>query len=118
MPSKKLIATVFNREVEGVSSYNGIIRYSTPEFSDAVHGYKLEPRTINLYEFAYMCKKWAFENHECIIGTQYKRGLSASDKAIAYIDIPWRPQEREILIASTEEDAVFDACEWILDNAK
>lgn len=61
-------------------------------------------RTINIYELAHKCKEWAWENG-CIISSFPTK-------------IHWRVvvDSKELFISNSEPEAIFRACQWILDN--
>jgi len=71
-------------------------------------------RDINIHELAHKCKEWVLE----------KRILFQSGYTVptvqARADIAWAKglEEPQIktFIADTEPEAIFKACQWILDN--
>jgi len=69
---------------------------------------------FNIYELAHKCKEWANGNGADITSTN-RQGIY-SNKALALVDVDWRPDEREIVEATTEPEAIFKACEWILQQ--
>ncbi len=63
-----------------------------------------EWKVINIHELAHMCKEWA-----------YNKGIaidSCFQTAVIHLDKPIE------IKASTEPEAIFQACEWILDKEK
>lgn len=74
------------------------------------------PYNINLYELADKCKDWALLNYFEIYSkrTKYK-GVAKIKK---YIDGSKRKKLICCKIANTEIEAIFDVCQWILDNKK
>lgn len=70
---------------------------------------------INIYELANKCKEWASENSyelESSIHMQPKRITVAGCK------IHWRFETEDLpyFDASSEPEAIFTACQWILEN--
>lgn len=72
---------------------------------------------INLYELALKCKEWAFCN-----GYELRSGRDIDVKEELCYFCEYK-QERQLdyrngdfFIADTEPEAVFKACQWILNN--
>lgn len=66
---------------------------------------------INIYELAHKCKEWAF----CLDGTMILSSVSEANIGIASI----KDDYGNILICEvceSEPEAIFKACEWILNN--
>lgn len=121
MISKKLLSEVFN---EKVLSYNVINK------TEIIVQFFEHDEVINIYELAHKCKEWAFKNGFCISEIDYLFSLSkpnepdfranvwcildnhkallnqTPEKPCAYFDEP------------TQNEAIFKACEWIMENTK
>ncbi len=94
----KLISKELFFEVTGLrinSNYYGV-HENTIEYDENKH--------INTYELAHKCKEWAWQNGHIITSFPTK----------AY----WRviADSTEMFIMESELEAVFKACQWILDN--
>jgi hypothetical protein len=67
--------------------------------------------TINIYDLAHMCKEWALQ-YNFYISSEVKKENSFSglmgDDIWEHILLPFT--------ADTEPEAIFKACEWILEN--
>jgi hypothetical protein len=72
-------------------------------------------REINIHELAHKCKEWGVAQqlkHNFHISVATHKGSEYS-ATIAY----WSDQlKNESFRASSEPEAVFKACQWILDN--
>ena len=65
---------------------------------------------INIYELAHKCKEWAWNNHHITIRSGYAEFGAWSNFAhnsISFVSMD---------IPLTEPEAIFKACQWILDN--
>jgi hypothetical protein len=122
MISKELLSEVlFNSRVEikdfGQTRYNNI-NYSMfcsinerdgTHFNEGIEGnYYVEKKMlyddINIYELAHKCKEWA-----------YSIGYVLNSNSKSYCDVC----DTGFITgfeATTEPDAIFKACQWILDN--
>jgi len=108
MISKELLSAVTGMECsEGRELYG---KWSNKiEFSISKHNhfnYAVKD-TINIYELAYKCKKWALKNNVKLWSI-----LDSYNSAIVRIN---EISKREFY-SHTEPDAIFKACEWILEN--
>ena len=69
---------------------------------------------INIYELMHMCKEWARDNEF------FLRSFYDYEGAFCYISAPEWVDKIDIpktgFCSDTELDAVFKACEWILNN--
>lgn len=125
MISKELLNEVLEEEVLSVRPYisddpfykNVIMwecRKNTMEYYD----------TINIYELAHKCKEWAF-SLGCELSS-FKANYSGYwFSTIKFVDVIARPisfkfvdvMARPISFNSNKEpEAIFKACQWILDN--
>ena len=65
-----------------------------------------EYQRLNMYELTHKCKEWALEN-----------GYELYSSSIGICDIFNNDFENKgAHIAGTEPEAIFKACQWILDN--
>ena len=73
---------------------------------------KWEKQNINIYEFAFKCKEWAY-NDKSLCG--YSIELKSYKSEFGY----WLCElisEDITFSGDTEPEAIFAACQWILDN--
>lgn len=126
LPSKELMGEVLlNTEEEEICIYElccgRTIRYSIRfkcRNNDGTFNY--EDGEINIYELAHKCKEWA--NICRINGKNYQLETALLPECLggAYCDI-WSgafKQNEEEIISSTEPEAIFKACEWLLEKTK
>lgn len=104
MISKELLSEVFKKEVECAES--NLCYFE--EYTSCMQGitFKDEPRTYwNIHELAHKCKEWAFKQG---------LGLAIYWHYTGVINI--EVKDGELVQADTEPEAIFKACQWILDN--
>ena len=65
---------------------------------------------INVHELAHKCKEWAMQKHNlwCI---SYRTKIGATCKTF-----DTRSKNSKMFISSSEPEAIFKACQWILDS--
>jgi len=121
MISKELLSEVLGLKIKQLDYYSDT--KNTIVFTDTYknYGWQLE----NIYELAHKCKEWAkyygFKihsgySHEAIgqsYATPMKEKWEAGNLIMAYCpdDCPV-----EDFVLQTEQEAIFKACQWILDN--
>lgn len=120
MISRKLIELIL-----GDDNYQQRFKFIDPEYAEKQNNnyiqYRYDPVTqdyinINAYQLAHKCKKWAFKQGyqlSSMIGGWYEDNAywtyecfitDASQNSIMYIE------------ADSEFEAIFKACDWILEN--
>lgn len=120
MISKELLSEVLKYPMEvttNVTYYISII--SEPYFLDgnktAVYfntdNVGLGVCKINIYELAHKCKEWAFNKGGIDITSGKRLGLDGWECLVFVGVIPCDCYEAE-----TEPQAIFKACQWILEN--
>jgi hypothetical protein len=73
---------------------------------ESAHGYI--QTDINIHELAHKCKEWAYENSYTVWSGLY---------CFAYVQKHYNEGEELFSCkADTEPEAIFKACEWILEN--
>ena len=66
---------------------------------------------IPIFELAHKCKEWAFSTHNVMVSS------SVSEATLGIATIKNDDAEIEYCeIADSEPQAIFKACQWILDN--
>jgi len=108
MISKELLSEVIGVDVRYMSDeYDGnLVPYETRE------GWK----TINIYELAHKCKEWAL-GYE--LGYEIETKLYSIDGDIfPFANIYYRNNKSKSVdtITTTEPEAIFKACQWILEQ--
>ena len=105
LPSKELISEVLSKEVEEEERFidsNSLTYVNSGIYED-----------INIYEFAFKCKEWAFDKG--FVLKSYKKQGAFSGTYHYAIDINDKICE---WLANTEYEAIFKACEWIMEQTK
>jgi len=105
MISKKLLSEILGKNINSVNM--GVPKefkednmlYYTVDMDYGVHHY------INIYELMAKAKEWAYENFIQITSTRLPSG---------YWNIHYNDGSFKDFSASTEHEAVFKACEFIL----
>ena len=110
LPSKELMSEVLGKPI-GRIEYEEDVRYFYAG-TDTFCG------QINIYEFAHMCKEWAFkQGYDLVCKRKYTLTRSTYyecnvEKLLNYIFY----FEAEFSSEQSEQEAIFKACEWIKDN--
>lgn len=122
MISKELLSVVMGDKIEKVRILNNI-----------VHIYYINDKQeyfINIYELAYRCREWArnneYEVSACLPVVQDDTGAQVFNywykSYIHKFEIgSYGPPEQFLnfnVNASSEPEAIFKACEWILEQIK
>ena len=63
---------------------------------------------VNIYEFAYKCKKWARDKYNITISSALYSNYAKS----------WNVDKDKSYTAKTEVEVIIKACEWVLKEAK
>ena len=119
MISKELLSEVLKDKLkeEYNGSYdficNGVVNLERNEVSSTLGFYDSElDFFINIYELAYKCKEWAYENNYYVYSTP-----SFALEGVAYIVEDNNIGKRlKTLQLGSEVEAVIQACEWILNS--
>ena len=106
--TKELLSEVLGIEVKGgnIVVQKNLVIFAYADESKWGH--------INIYELAHKCKKWCFNNGWVL---QVRTGNTLSVVDIFYSE----NQEFDIkkqIIENTEPEAIFKACQWILETKK
>lgn len=108
MISKELLG-----EVLGYKVYNYILKDTNIKLNKiTTSSLGSEPQIIgydkgiNIYELAFECKKWAYKNCNEIIS--YTEGAEIYQTQL--------DEKIKTFYGDTEVEAIFKACQWILDN--
>jgi len=120
MISKELLSKVLNETVTIVKvPYKDTKRYV---YFDLENGKEL---AINIYELANKCKEWAHMRDYCVNSYKSKTRLKPWEayisenrkiKILTLYDSDIVYEEELKWFDSTEPEATFKACQWILDN--
>ena len=118
LPSKELLTAIRNDKYI-------VIDIDTSDIADSKIGYLLDNNQwyfINIYELAYKCKVWATENKYTILTEDmhpngyFAYVLSNKESIENYGYLCEHKVIKDIPHNKTEPEAIFAACQWILDN--
>lgn len=121
MISKELLSEVINIKIEDIIDLK-IFGKDLKYYEKCLYGFCCDGRLskhkdsickhINIYELAHKCKEWSLE-HDC----ELLSCIRSKDRAICdiYSD---KYNCKFTHYADTEIEAIFKACQWILDNKK
>ena len=120
--SKELLSEVLNYEVDVFLGINkNEIDYTC--CIDEKEGYI--DISINLYEFAFKCKEWAYTNKYRLSSGQHRLNTKQehyiNNQIASYFCSVYyiTNDDSDIQIdANTEPEAIIKACEWILEQNK
>ena len=111
LPSKEVLTEILKENVKEVYEIG-----SNPNFKDNTLLFNLngcgELCNINIYELAHKCKEWAY-NDKSLCG--YSIELKSYKSEFGY----WLCElmsEDITFSGDTEPEAIFAACQWIIDN--
>ncbi len=125
MISKELLSAVLGNESEPIHELNGVLKYLNSEFQDSVYGHQMIQREINIHELVFLCKEWAFQQRYNVYSLGKWRD-SNREKYLSYSVTIKTFEEgntyamnkcyNDKFYADTEPEAVFKACEWIMNK--
>jgi len=112
LPSKELLREVLKKEVFNVACISADekdVCYNYTEYEDEIFGKIGEAEQINIYELAYKCKEWAVKNDKYCIKTQQTEGWFSIEILLGHSIVFCEGY-------TTEPEAIFKACEWIITS--
>lgn len=125
MISKELLSEVMGCAISNSVDVHGITRVigieDEPDGTFLTFGYQSyessRKRYINIYELAHKCKEWASELEFEISSCTYKATVEYNCRQDEDDDrrLFWK-SDYETFSSDTEPEAIFKACQWILDN--
>lgn len=105
--TKDLFEAVFGVKIMVLS----IVGRRNSKFIQYAYGYA-GVHTLSVNDFFFMCKDWVLNKNLSLISGRY--GLPYQH--FCEISEPLDEDNINILYSDSEQQAVFDACEWILNN--
>lgn len=116
--SKELLSEVLGYKIWKILDCNmGTLRYCIyPNKGDEPSEYMFP---INIYELAHKCKEWAIENGFCVMSATFNADEDdIEENWIKDVNYAWAElhNEDKLFRADTEPEAIFKACQWILEN--
>lgn len=116
MINKELLSEVINKKIVVDDISNIELKENTITFiedywdEDEGSGF-YRSHTINIYELAHLCKEWAISKGFI---THSVRNLK---EYVVYLSGDFREPSDDFR-CNSEPEAIFKACQWILDNVK
>ena len=112
LPSKELLSEVLGCNIKDIYKINSNPNFGNNELVYSISGVG-DILSINTYELAHKCKEWAFDKG--FVLKSYKKQGAFSGTYHYAIDINDKICE---WLANTEYEAIFKACEWIMEQTK
>ena len=112
IPSKELLSEVLGIGID----YNGHFELGILIYGEKGNYWR---SSINIYELAHRCKEWATTKNFCITSSTFIAEEDDNDlEWIKNKNYAWAELSIVDLIfrAKTEPEAIFKACEWILQQ--
>ena len=110
MISKELLSEVLQKEVE--RGNKSILGESYLEYKIVLPSGGKLIRDISIYEMAYKCKEWAYENDYYVYSI-----ITFAAEGSCYLTHENNISKRlKTFDARNEPEAIFKACQWILEN--
>ena len=108
MISKKLLSEVLSSNVQDID-----YEFMSKSFSESVIRYYANGKDylINIYELAHKCKEWAYNTTGLAVwSTVLTNGSKSEVFKVASLENDF--------YADTEQESIFQACEWIMEQTK
>lgn len=109
MISKELLSEVL--KLKGISEIRISDNHIIFRYVDITHDRTFQ---INIYELAHKCKEWAFSKNYIISSELHSHSARVAiydDDGLVLVN-----NNNDCIIESTEPEAIFQACQYILDN--
>lgn len=116
--SKELVSAVLQIDIKDISIIGSTLNYTNPNHETEEDGelvYIDLGQNINIYEFAFKCKEWAFNNGGYVLQSQsyVVKDYKFAKGAFCYTHFPMGGIGNSHW-ADTEIEAIIKSCEWIL----
>jgi len=108
MISKELLSEVLNTKATGEYTISSDVMEYEIDAPNTIT--KRDYFEINVYRLAHKCKEWAMKEH-CLWCVSYVTNIGATCKTYNGLE-----ENDQMFIENTEPEAIFKACQWILDN--
>lgn len=130
MLSKKLLSIILNKNILKIFYTKESLRNIFIRENDILFEYEnnlegssyLSKNPINVYELMNKCKIWALKEGYCLMSCIHDNGSYEKEYSVCEVLKPIYgssslfDQLYQTPSATTEYEAVFKACEWILEN--
>lgn len=105
--SKELFEDVMEYKCEFIDiRTNIIVAFSKNSALDMIH----------IDSFFFKCKEWAFKNGYELLSSSKFKGKQLDGLCQIYLNAVVMNRFKQLIISDSEQQAVFDAAQWILEN--
>lgn len=112
LPSKELLSAIFNKPIGTITEVSFDNQRNRIEYQELKRYWE----SINIYELAHKCKEWAFEQGYELFSRILSNDHQMTGNCLV-IRVESDPETvLKITNGSTEPEAIFLACNWILEN--
>ena len=116
--SRELLSEVLKLEVVKHSLFNKRNNTFNITYMQSEDSLKANWMPVNVYEFVFMCKKWAWKTYKILLISQYT-GQCYINGDLSELRLPyWENTKSYQVETSTEIEAIIKACEWIIKERK
>ena len=119
--SKELVSKVLGKEISQIQIVGNTLNYVIPNAEsqeDDELAYIDLGLNINIYEFAFKCKEWAYKNFKIML-LSHCSGQCYINGDLSPLMLNWWNGTKSYQVESdTEVEAIFKACNWLLEQTK
>ena len=115
--SRELLSEVLKIEVVKHSLFNKRTNSFNVTYMQSEDSLKADWMLVNIYEFAFKCKEWAWKNYKILLMSQYT-GQCYINGDLSDLKLPYWENTKSFQVeSSTEIECIIKACEWVLNEA-
>ena len=103
--SEELMSEVLKLNITYIERCNNSIIYKISVYD--------REEEVNIYELAHKCKEWAYSKHGYLLNS---RRTFKTKYLLGYCEVVKDCEFYYSEYSNTEVEAIFKACQWILDN--
>lgn len=112
--SRELLSEVLKLEVVRHSLFNKRNNTFNITYMQSDDSLKANWMPVNVYEFVFQCKEWAWKNYKILLISQCT-GQCYINGDLSELKLPYWDNTKSYQVeTSTEIEAIIKACEWIL----
>ena len=116
--SRELLSEVLKIEVVKHNLFNKRTNSFNVTYMQNEDSLKTDWMLVDIYEFAFKCKEWAWENYKILLISQYT-GQCYINGDLSDLKLPYWENTKSFQVeSSTEIECIIKACEWILKERK
>ena len=112
--SRELLSEVLKIEVVKHSLFNKRTNSFNVTYMQSEDSLKADWMLVNIYEFVFKCKEWAWKNFKILLISQYT-GQCYINGDLSDLKLPYWENTKSFQVESfTEIEGIIKACEWII----